>query len=212
MKITAIKPQVKNKSRVSVYVDDAYLFSLDLTQLLDLKVMVGAEYTEEELTSIRNESDFGKLYGRALEYAFIRPRSVGELQQYLYRKTMSRRGKEGTLVPGYSKDVAARVEERILEKGYVDDVKFTTYWVENRKLQNGVSQRLLRQELRSKGVDNTVIDYALSETERTDKDELLKVIEKKAARYTDREKLTKYLVGQGFSYGDVVEVLSTWGD
>jgi regulatory protein len=68
MKITDISIQVKNKDRVNISVDGKYRFSLDIFQLGELGVKVGNEYTEDELTEIETESQFGKLYARALEY------------------------------------------------------------------------------------------------------------------------------------------------
>lgn len=212
MKITALKPQQRDKNRVNVYVDGVYSFSLDLTQVLDLGLRTNSEYSAEEIERIQIESGFGKLYARTLEYVLMRPRSIHEVSQYLYRKQRPVRTKTGNMKPGYPAETAERVLERVLTKGYLDDAKFAAYWIENRRLKKGASVRLLRSELRSKGVASATIDAALAESPRDEKEELRKMIERKSSRYSDKQKFMQYLVRQGFSYSDVAEELSTWGD
>ena len=85
MKITNIKQGVKNLNRVNIFIDGKYNFSLDIAQLVDFKLKVGQEITETELAEYQQASDFGKLYQRTLEWVLIRPRSVKETREYLYR-------------------------------------------------------------------------------------------------------------------------------
>ena len=212
MKITALKIQVRDKDRVNVFIDGKYRFSLDITQVAELGIKNGAEYTEEELVHLENESQFGKLYTRSLEYSLIRPRSQRELRDYLYRKTRDTRTKMGDIKKGVSKELTERVFNRLLEKGYVDDEKFAKFWVENRNVRKGSSMRKLQMELRGKGVESAIIEQVLSDTDRADTDELQKIIAKKASRYDDIQKLTAYLVRQGFRYDDVKEALSRTDD
>ena len=105
--ITALTAQVRNADRVSVFIDGTYDFSLDVAQVVDCGVKVGRMLTEAELTELRREGEFGKLYARALEYTLMRPHSAREIRDYLQRKTLPRKYKQrktGTLVekPGAS--------------------------------------------------------------------------------------------------------------
>lgn len=209
MKITALKAQVRDKSRVNVFVDGTYTFSLDITQVAELGISVGKEYTEAQLADLENESQFGKLYTRALEYVFTRPRSQREMRNYLYRKTRDAPMKNGLMRKGVSVELTNRVFNRLVDKGYLDDEKFARFWVENRNLRKGTSQRRLQAELAAKGVERTIVDRMLDQGSRSDGEEILKIIAKKASRYTDEQKLMVYLVRQGFSYDDVKEALRT---
>lgn len=209
MKITALTAQAKSDNRVNVMVDGVYRFSLDIFQVADLGIRVGKDYTEEELQELESESQFGKLYGRALEYTMLRPHSEREISDYLYRKTRDTRTKTGAIKKGYSPEVAERVLCRLREKGHINDAAFAQYWVQNRSLRKGASQRKLTVELRSKGVEPAVIDTALRQSDRQEEDELKKVIAKKQARYPDEQKFIRYLVGQGFSYDDVKRELNS---
>ena len=207
MKVTSIELQVKNKNRVSVYVDGRYRFSLDVFQLSDLGVRVGKEYTEEQLVGIERESVFGKLYSRALAWALTRPHSERETSDYLRRVSMPRRKKNGELSDAIASDICERVLERLKDKGYVDDVKFTRYWVENRNLAKGASRRKLSAELATKGIASSLVSEMFAEIGRSESEELHKVITKKASHYPDEQKLIAYLARQGFAYDDIKSAL-----
>jgi len=208
MKITAITAQVRDKDRVNVSVDGKYRFSLDIMQVVDLGIKIGKEYSEAEMVELENESQFGKLYARALEYALMRPHSQREVRDYLYRKTRDTHTKLGEVRKGVSKELTERVFDRLVEKGYVNDEKFAAFWVENRNLRKGASMRKLSAELSAKGVDRTIIEKLLSDSERDDATELQKIIAKKRNRYDDEQKLMAYLARQGFSYDDIKEALA----
>jgi len=208
MKITAITAQMRDKNRVNVHVDGAYRFSLDILQISDLGIRVDNDYTPAELAHLEEESQFGKVYTRTLEYALTRPRSQKEIQDYLYRKTRDTRTKQGHIKKGVSIALTERVFDRLCQKGYVDDEKFARFWVENRQVIKGISRRKLQAELRAKGVDKAISDRYLGESVRSDQDELRKVIAKKGKRYDDPQKLMAYLARQGFSYEDIKATLN----
>lgn len=208
MKITSISAQKRDKDRINVFVDGKYRFSLGIFQLGDLGIKIGQEYGEDELVAIEEESSFGKLYMRALEYCLMRPHSQRELKDYLYRKTRDTRTKEGGIRKGVSVALTERVFDRLLEKGYINDEKFAAYWIENRNLRKGSSKRKLSAELSSKGVDRSITERLLGETERDDVTELQKIIDKKRRRYDDTQKFMSYLARQGFSYDDIKAALA----
>jgi len=203
MKITAITIQTRNKNRVNVSVDGRYRFSLDTYQLIELGIRIGVDYTEAELLNLEQERQFGKLYARALEYCLMRIHSAREVSDYLYRKTKATRGKNGDLRPGVTTEITKRVFDRLTEKGYINDEKFARFWVENRSVVKGVSKRKLVSELYKKGVTSDIIGQIFSETERSDSEEIKKIILKKRSHYPDDNKLTAYLARQGFSYDEI---------
>lgn len=207
MKITDIQIQLRNPDRVNVSVDGAYRFSLDIAQVTDLGVKVGRELGEDELAELETESQFGKLYSRALEYSLMRPHSVREVRDYLWKKTRDRRGKEGNVIQGYSPALAERVLIKLQQKLYVDDERFAKWWVENRNVTKGTSLRKLTSELRAKGVSGEIIDAMLSVSGRDDRQELAKIVAKKRTRYPDDQKLMQYLARQGFDYEAIKQAL-----
>ena len=210
MEITDLRQGIKNPNRVNVFVNSRFAFSLDVTQVVDLKLKIGRVLTEEELAECKRASEFGKTYQRALEWVLVRPRSVRELSDYLKRRERKQELEERKREWQEAKEQKTRkkkdktkynfddvIIERLINKGYVDDRKFAEYYVENRFVKKGISQKRLRIELMRKGVTKEIIDEVLSG--RDDEEEARKIIAKKRGKYDD-EKLVAYLCRQGFNY------------
>lgn len=196
MKITAIKQQVKRQGRYSIFVEGKYAFSLSENALLDSKISIGLELSEERVIALKEESVDDKAYNNALAYAMLRPRSVWEMEQYLYRKKCS---------PVLSK----KTLNKLSVIGMLDDEAFARSWIANRRLLKPVSRRRLSQELRAKRVPDEIAARLLAEDETDEPTVLAELIvrKRKQARYQDNQKLMQYLAGQGFSYGDIKAAL-----
>ncbi len=197
MKITAIKAQIKNVERVSIYLDGKYAFSLTQNQLLELKLHSGKELSEQDVAELKQASNYGKLLERVLNYVMIRPRSVREVRDYLWRKKAD-------------PDMAEKIIQRMESRGYVNDESFAASWVRARQLTKPVSKRRLVAELRQKGVASELIDRAVG-TEDYDETAALREIiikKRKQARYQDEQKLLQYLARQGFGYDMIKTTLS----
>jgi regulatory protein len=194
MKITAIKAQIKNPERVSVYLDGKYSFSLTQSQLLERRLHSGMDLTEQELEDLKKASDYGKLLERTMNYVMIRPRSIREVRDYLWRKKAE---------PEVSENIIQRLEAR----SYLGDAAFARSWVRSRQLTKPVSKRRLQAELAQKGVASELIEQAINgDTEYDELEALREIITKKRkqTRYQDEQKLMQYLARQGFSY-DVIK-------
>lgn len=194
MKVTAIKQQIKQKDRYSIFVDGKYAFSLSESALLDTRLNNGQELSEQELRGLKQQSADDKVFGLALRYVAIRQRSEWEIRSYLDRKKVS---------PA----LADVILNKLSELRFVDDRKFAEAWVNNRRLLRPTSKRKLQQELRAKRVSNEVIEQVLSEDEADERDVLRELIAKKRARYPDNLKLMQYLARQGFGYDDIKHAL-----
>ena len=188
LKITDLRQGVKNPNRVNVFVNEKYAFSLDVTQIVDMKLKVGLEISEEDLAECKKQSEFGKLYQRALEWVLVRPRSEKEVYDYLYKKIHEKK---------LDKNYINLIVERLKNKKYLDNARFAEYYVENRFVKKGISRKRLKMELMKKGVAMEIIEEVLDG--RNDEEEIKKIITKKKGKYT-REKLIQYLCRQGFPY------------
>ena len=225
-RITNLKQGVKNPERVNVFVNGVFAFSLNIAQVVDYKLKVGQEISEEKLAELKKASEFGKMYQRTLEWVLIRPRSVRETKDYLIRKLKtsssgrsSRPSSRGSSLRPRSncgcpsEDIAEfsdSIISRLINKKYLDDLKFAEWYVENRFVKKGVSKKRLKMELMKKGVSRETIEEVLAKSGRDEKEEILKIIAKKRAKYDD-EKLIQYLCRQGFSYELVQNLVATHG-
>lgn len=198
MTITAIKAQVKNTERISVYVDGKYSFSLGYNQLLDQKLHVGLEVTEERVVELKHASDFGKAYERALMFVMLRPRSQREVHDYARRKK-------------WTPEDTAAIIQKLTQKGHINDRRFATSWVQSRALGGKTARRKLVLELKQKGVSEAITTDVLAETGYDELGALRQLIAKKRklTRYaSDDQRLMRYLAGQGFGFDDIKSALN----
>ena len=200
-RITNLKQGLKNPDRVNVFVDSKFSFSLDISQVVDFGIKVGMEVSDTDVAEFKKASEFGKLYQRALEWVLVRPRSIRETSDYLYKKIYEKK---------LDKKYIDLIIEKLKAKKYLDDFRFAEYYVENRFSKKGVSLKRLRMELLKKGVSKEIIEEVLVDSDRNDEEELRKMIAKKRAKYDD-EKLIQYLCRQGFPYDLVRESVRSYG-
>jgi regulatory protein len=197
MKITAIKQQVKNPERVSIFIDGKYEFSLSLDELVKYKLKNNDELDKPDVKKFKKISADGKLRARALEWLMNRPRSEREFRDYLYRKKAE-------------PDQIDNLVSEFSQKGYLDNAKFAA-WFSELLARRNKSDRQIRGELFKKGIDRELVDEVLSSEGEGEDRRLKAMIEKKRklSRYQkDPQKLMQYLVGQGFSWQDVKAALS----
>ena len=196
MQITKITKAVKTAGRYNVFIDQEFAFSLDEAQLVQLGLTKGQSLSPPEVAELKNESDFGKNYLRALDLISRRLRSEREIRDYAFRKRWDKANTE-------------RVIERLYAHGYLDDAKFARAFVRSRAALGNNSQRQLELALRRKGISQELIAAAIAGCEDySETDSLKKLIAKKRSRYPDQTKLIAYLVRQGFSYDDVKQALT----
>lgn len=188
LRITDMKQGVKNPDRVNVFVNGKFSFSLDVSQVVDLKVKVGLVLSAEKLEELQKASEFGKLYQRTLEWVLTRPRSEKETRDYLFKKIYEKK---------IDKNYMIQIIEKLKAKKYIDDLAFAKWYAENRFVKKGVSLKKLKIELLKKGISRENVDEVLEI--RDDEEEIMKIISKKRSKYDD-EKLIQYLCRQGFSY------------
>ncbi len=194
--ITSIKQQVKNPERASIFLDGKYSFSLTLNELVAEKLKIGQEIDEAEHKRLKKMSDDGKLRARALEWVISRPRSLREFRDYMFRKKAD-------------PDLSGRLQAEFLERGYLDEQKFTDWLIDVRR-RGGKSERAIKAELARKGIPRDIVSDTMDDTgnELARLKELV-VKKQKIARYkADPQKLMAYLARQGFSYDDIKTVLS----
>jgi regulatory protein len=192
MKITDIKQQVKRQDRYSVYVDDKYSFSLSEHELMLQGLRIGQEFDAKAFAEIKDTAEEDKAYMRSLDLLARRPRSTWEMEQYLMRK-------------GYEDNIINKILNRLSNRELLDDKKFAESWVASRRLLKNVSKRRLLQELQQKKISSQIISEVLESDETNELDVLKEIVQKKQSqtRYHDQQKLTAYLLRQGFSYGDI---------
>ncbi|MFJ8824303.1 recombination regulator RecX [Streptomyces sp. NPDC102467] len=105
-------------------------------------------------------------------------------------------------------EVAEEVLSRFEEVGLINDSAFADAWVESRHHGRGLARRALARELRTKGVDSTVIDEAVGQLDADREEETARELVARKLRSTrglDRDKRLRRLAGmlarKGYSEG-----------
>jgi regulatory protein len=110
---------------------------------------------------------------------------------------------------GFGPSIIDQVVARFTELGYLDDADFAHRWVQTREQLAPRGTRLLRQELRQKGIDPALAEAAIEVAEVDDLESAMRIAERRLSkmsgldRETQRRRLAGYLERRGFNY-DVV--------
>ena len=159
--------------------------------------VAGNPVTLKELTTaLENEPSQHETYQRCLNAAVrflrYRPRSEFEVRERLRHH-------------GYDSQIIEATIASLKEKGLVDDQAFARFWADNRDAFSPRSQRLIKMELRRKGIDGDIIDQIVAPSD--DIEGVYRAAWQKARSLprTDyqsfRRRLGDYLRRRGFGYG-----------
>jgi regulatory protein len=189
--ITAIEPQARRGGkRSNVFVEGRYAFSLSTE--LAATLHVGDSIDAAETDRLLNEDQRLRVYDAALRFLAVRPRSEREIRDRLARHE-------------FAPQIVDGVIERLRQLDLVDDAAFAEYWIEQRQAHRPRGGRLLKHELRLKGVNVDVVTAALP----ADEDEEVgayQAAQRKATSLrllderTFRQRLGAFLQRRGFSY------------
>jgi regulatory protein len=168
-------------------------YTLDINVFLDYDLQVGTLLDLAAVTALLQADDVAAAKLVATRQLAYRARSTAEL-----RKTLADRG--------FSEDAITEVVERFLELGYLNDAEFARRWIASRDQIAPRGSRLLRQELRQKGIDAELADQSLAEAELDDLETARRLAARRMDRLRDlppdkaRQRLAGYLKRRGFSH------------
>lgn len=139
-----------------------------------------------------------KAYNLALKFLSYRPRSEHEVRERLKKKKV-----ENPLVE--------KIISKLKEKRFINDEEFVRWWIESRINFKHRSIRLIKLELKQKGIDQELIERMINDKGLmiNDLDQAEKLTEKRIKRYKDLpknkiyEKLGRYLASKGFNWDTI---------
>jgi regulatory protein len=195
--ITAIHVQKHDPNRLNIELDGEFAFGL--SRLVAAWLKVGDLLDEDRINTLIKSDSSEVAYQKATRLLDYRPRTEKEIRQRLAHK-------------GFSTLEIDQVVLRLKRANLVQDQQFAKMWIENRNDYHPRSQRLMRYELRIKGVAEQTIESALA-----DSADDLELATRAAAQYARklnfqdrvlfRKKLSAYLARRGFSYGTISPVI-----
>ena len=152
--ITALQADPMDPNKVHLFIDGRHAIAVALDVAAEEKLSVGQPCPPERMERLHSAQELNNIYESALNFLSYRPRSAREVEMRLRKKS-------------YSAEQVETVMQRLRRRGYVDDREFARFWVNNRMSFSPRGPRLLRSELRQKGVPQEVVDEVLSEQAET---------------------------------------------
>ncbi len=199
MIVTNINEQVKDKSRVNIFIDGKYVFALSKLDVATFSLKEGEELSEKKYYEILENVVFAKAKMTALSYLSYKDRSKREVIRKLKEK-------------GFTKLVTKKTLEFLISYGYINDLQFSVKYVKERVCSKGYGKYKVVRELREKGVADEIIERVLIDIEKYEEETALKFGRKKAKKldlteYKDKQKLYAYLQRRGYSYEVIKAVI-----
>jgi len=154
---------------------------------------------------------YERLVNASIRYVSFRPRSEKELRDFLTQKLTKWKVSGALLI--------SKVIARMGELGYVDDEKFAAWWIDQRTAFKPKGNRLIKMELKAKGVPDSVIASALAPRGA---ESLLEAARQAVARklplwsklpdLARKKKLYDYLGRRGFDGETIARVIDDHGE
>jgi regulatory protein len=191
--ITAIKAQKRGKKRASIFLDGSFAFSLEGDLVEERALHPGQALSDSQVEELAGADLFGRCLNAALRLLSYRPRSEAEIKTRLGRR--------------FDRETIERVARQLRERRMINDMDFAAFWRDERDSFSPRSKRLLRVELRYKGVNPEVINKVLDGID--DEDSAYRAAQRRGRNLagegyeTFRRRLSAFLYRRGFSY-DVV--------
>jgi regulatory protein len=132
-----------------------------------------------------------KTWDKLIKFVTLRPRSEKEVEDWFYRKKVDQK---------HQKDYFKRLKRL----DFLDDGKFTRWWVDQRLSFRPRSKRELWAELVKKGIDKTLIKQVIDESKIDEVKIAKKLLSKR--NYQDPQKAMAYLARKGFDWETIKEV------
>lgn len=200
--ITAITPQIKDKRRCNIFVDGRFCCGLTLETAVKNRLKVGTVVTEESLAQIQLQSEKEVALDKAMSFLSATRKTEKQVREHLSAK-------------GYLGSVQDYAVEKLRGYGFLNDGEYAEAFVESMAKKKG--SRLMRMELRGKGISDEEIDVALETLDEQTEVETATGIAQKYMRGKTfdpqtLQKAYRYLLGKGFSYEVAKNALSALGE
>lgn len=168
-KITEIKPQVRNKDRVNIYVNGQYLFAASNYSVKLNGLKEGMEIDIEKIEEVLFLDDVEKAKGYVVDYHLNKTYKV--IRDKLKQK-------------GYEENVIEAVEEFLKEYNLIDDGVYAKMKSKDLQNINKKSKRMIQMELKRNGVSQEEIEEAMENlSDDLEYENAKKIVAKKQKEY-----------------------------
>lgn len=197
MLVTALEP--RRKSMTAVYLDGEFAMQLDTMTLLENKIKVGMEITDEQLHNLIKKSETSLAQEKALYLITYRGHSRKELENKIRRS--------------YSSETAEEIADKMQELGLVNDEEYARKYATELLHKKHMSPKAIAYKLKEKGISSEIISLITQELDYDPLDEIREILERKYSDYSQNEKVKRraiaYLQRMGWSWSDIKSVMNS---
>jgi Uncharacterized protein conserved in bacteria len=204
MEITSVERNKKNKDRFSVYLDGRYSFTIAEDDYISMNLYEKKDLSIEELDYIKNNLNFRDAKNTAVKYLSLKIRTENEVRTKL-------------LEDGYDNNATESAIEELKAIGYINNKLYAQKFVFDRSKLKPKSKKLLKLELKSKGIDEDIIDEVLDDWNVDDKIVAEGLIKRKFGKYdlkdqNVRKKVYMFLKHRGYDHEIITSVIGSFED
>lgn len=151
------------------------------------------------------DDDLQGLLNKAYFYLKFRPRTVSEMQRYLYKKIEKTH---------WSRADADKIINHLVEIGLLDDKKFIETFVEERKQLKPKGKFVLKQELLKYGIEKDLIEEYFASYPIEEEVLAEKVLSSRWSRFKNLprekrfQKASQFLLRRGFGFEVVKKTIN----
>ncbi|MEK5417562.1 RecX family transcriptional regulator [Paenibacillus odorifer] len=201
LEITKVERQKKSDHRYIIHFG-AYNMTVHEDVMIKYRMITGNSFMKADLLEIVVADERQRAYVEGLRYLERKPRTAMEMTRRLRQKEIG-------------ETIIAEVVQRLQEERLLDDPLYAKQWAEQRIANQRKGKMWIRQELREKGIDKTLISEALENI--TPEQELESALETGRKKWNlirgeasdKRRKTGAFLMRRGFSGDMVRQVINT---
>ena len=199
--ITKLEVGKRNKERVNIYIDNEYALS------------VSAEIIYKQQLKVKDKIDYNKIKNLGEEDDLIRCKNTSLKIVERSHKT-EKEIRDKLKLKEYNSITIENTIKFLKEYNFINDYNYTKMYIRDKLKTQG--ERKIRYSLISKGIDESIIDEIIDGIEDIDSKniayELARkkyrvIIKRETDKYKISQKLYAFLVGRGYSYNIVSDIV-----
>jgi regulatory protein len=181
------------RSQIVLTLDDGVEYVIAARIFAESGLDHGISVTVSAVQALLDADDLAAARNSAFRMLAVRARSVKELTTALTQR-------------GYPAHIVDRVIQECVDRGYLDDSEFARRFVAVRAELAPRGTRLLKRELKAKGIDDEVADETIAEADQDDLEVALRLARHRMERMADlpretwRRRIAGFLERRGFNW------------
>ncbi len=201
LEITKVERQKKSDHRYTIHFG-AYNLTVHEDVMIKYRMISGNSFMKEDLEEIVVADERQRAYVEGLRYLERKPRTAQEMARRLREKEIG-------------ETIITEVLQRLQQERFIDDPLYAKQWAEQRITNQRKGKLWIRQELREKGIDKSLIAEALENI--SPEEELESALQTGRKKWNmirgdmndKRRKTGAFLMRRGFPGEVVRQVLNT---